>query len=388
MAMGFDRQPAVDITLDDLASDPYDALAEMCHHSPVVWIPAIDGWMVTSRELVLEAMRDPDRFTVDDSRFSTAQVVGTSMLSLDGAEHRRHRTPFVGRFRRGPIDDEFRGWLRLECERRVRDLVAGGHSELRRDLAGPLAVATISRVLGLQRVAEAELLGWYRSIVASVVAVTAGEAVPHAGRAAVAGLKQAVLHTARIENGSWLSDVAASGGLDDEELVSNVAVLLFGAIETSEGATATALWHVLSSPEWLHRLRVEANLITGAVEESLRLEPAASVVDRYAVADTVLGDVEIPHGDLVRLSLLAANRDPTEFDDPHRFDPLRPNAGRHLTFVQGPHACLGLHLARLEAQAALGAVVMAEPPVVLVDSDSIGPAGLVFRKPESVSVRW
>ena len=65
---------------------------------PVSWVPALDGWLVTRRDLCIEVMRDAPRFTVDDARFSTGRVVGPSMLSLDGDEHRRHRDPFARAF--------------------------------------------------------------------------------------------------------------------------------------------------------------------------------------------------------------------------------------------------------------------------------------------------
>ena len=86
-------------TLDELERDPHPLLARLREHEPVSWLPCLDGWLVTRHDLVLEAMRDPARFTVDDPRFSTAQVIGPSMLSLDGDEHVRHRAPFTAPFR-------------------------------------------------------------------------------------------------------------------------------------------------------------------------------------------------------------------------------------------------------------------------------------------------
>ena len=74
-------------------------LARLRSAEPVSWLPSLEGWLVTRHDLVLAAMRDAATFTVDDPRFSTAQVVGPSMLSLDGDEHDRHRAPFVGPFR-------------------------------------------------------------------------------------------------------------------------------------------------------------------------------------------------------------------------------------------------------------------------------------------------
>ena len=91
------------ITLDQLDTDPYPALARLRDHEPVSWVPVLDGWLVTRRDLCIEVMRDAARFTVDDPRFSTAQVVGPSMLSLDGDEHRRHRDPFAWGLRRPEV---------------------------------------------------------------------------------------------------------------------------------------------------------------------------------------------------------------------------------------------------------------------------------------------
>jgi cytochrome P450 len=128
------------------------------------------------------------------------------------------------------------------------------------------------------------------------------------------------------------------------------------------------------------------------VEESLRLEPAAAVVDRYAVRDVQLSSAQIKADDLVRVSLAAANRDPATFPDPDRFDPLRPNLRAHVTFAQGPHVCLGLHLARLEAQLALQQAIQLLPELQLPASDqawqAAQPQGLVFRKPQALHVRW
>ena len=73
----------------------HQVLHSLREHGPVVWLPSIGGWVVLSRQLAISVMRDAATYTVDDPRFSTAQVVGPSMLSLDGAAHRRHREPFA-----------------------------------------------------------------------------------------------------------------------------------------------------------------------------------------------------------------------------------------------------------------------------------------------------
>ena len=101
------------------------------------WLPSLDGWLVTRHDLVLAAMRDAQTFTVDDPRFSTAQVVGPSMLSLDGAEHDRHRAPFVGPFRAGDGGGAVRAVrLTMGPSRLIDALAPAGAGELRRAFAG------------------------------------------------------------------------------------------------------------------------------------------------------------------------------------------------------------------------------------------------------------
>ena len=171
-----------------------------------------------------------------------------------------------------------------------------------------------------------------------------------------------------------------------EEIASNAAVLLFGGIETTEGMISTLLLDLLRNPEQLELARERPELRGNAIEESLRLEPAAASVDRYATRDVELGPASIERGELVTVSLSAANRDPATFDDPDRFSIERPNAKLQLAFAQGPHVCLGMHLARLEARTALDAVLARLPGLRLDPAARPSVRGLVFRKPDAVPV--
>ena len=103
------------------------------------------------------------------------------------------------------------------------------------------------------------------------------------------------------------------------------------------------------------------------MEESLRLEPAATVVDRYATAGVLLGPARIQRGDFVTVSLAGAGRDPAFFPDPDRFDVHRVNARQNLAFAHGPHFCLGAHLARLEARIAVETLLDQLPQLRLDD---------------------
>jgi cytochrome P450 len=366
------------VTLADLETDPHPVLARLRTHEPVSWVPALDGWLVTSRDLALRVMRDPETFTVDDPRFSTGRVVGKSMLTLDGHEHDLHRSPFAQRFRLDDVRQEYTEFVEDETLRLIDSTAPAGRGELRRNLAGPLAAAVVARSLGLEHTDIARMLGWYDAIVSAVTGVAAGRPVSAAARDAFSELRESIK-----------PELAASTAtLTADEAVSNAAVLLFGGIETTEGMIANAIFHVLSDQEALSTLRAEPALVPAAVEESLRLEPAAAVVDRYATGDAHIGGAAIRRGDLVEISLAGANRDPSFFADPDRFDLHRERARHHVTFAQGPHVCLGMHLARLEAQTALRLVLDRLPDLHLDPERPTAPRGLVFRKPPALHVLW
>ena len=349
----------------------------------------LDGWLVTRYDLALEVMRDAQRFTVDDPRFSTGQVVGPSMLSLDGAGHTAHREPFAGPFRPNAVRERFAVAVADEADRLIDVLAPAGAAELRRAFAGPLAAATIALALGFGHDQVAAVLGFYDAIVAAVTEITAGGGAPAAGGEAFAQLRgrlEEVVAARQME--SVLGAVAANSALTLDQIVSNAAVLLFGGIETTEGMIANAALELLRRPDQLAVAARDPDALGAAVEESLRLEPAAAMVDRYAAADARLGSASIARGELVHVSITAANRDPAVFPEPDRFDLSRANVRRHLAFAHGPHVCLGVHLARLEARTALATLLRRLPTVRLDPDRPSAIRGLVFRKPPALHVLW
>jgi cytochrome P450 len=376
-------------TVADLEDDPHPLLARLRAAEPVSWLPALGGWLVTSRDLAQRVMRDAAAFTVDDPRFSTARVVGPSMLSLDGPVHTRHRDPFARPFRPARTRERFTAFVEAEVGRLVGGLAPAGRAELRGELAGPLAVAVVAEALGLEGVDAATIRSWYGAFVEAVSAITAGGDAPARADEAYALLRAAVEKAITADApGSLLAEAAADGaGLTAAEVVANAAILMFGGIDTTEGMIANTVLHLLGHPGQLRLVLDDPGLLPAAIEESLRLEPSASVVDRYATRDTGLGGVTVRAGDLVRVSIAGANRDPAVFPDPDRFDVRRANAGEHLAFAHGPHFCFGAHLARLEARTAVAALL--ELPGLRLDpSRPAGAHGLVFRKPPHLHVLW
>lgn len=381
-------------TIAELECHPHPLLARLRASEPVSWLPALDGWLVTRRDLAIAVMRDAETFTVDDPRFSTARVVGPSMLSLDGDRHTRHRTPFADAFRPRDVEARLAGFIEAEARRLVGGLKPAGAAELRRGLAGPLAVAVVAESLGLAGVDAATVLTWYDAIVGAVSDISAGLEPRPGGAEAFGRLAASVGATVRAGDSRSLlvaaaTDTAMAAGLELPEVVSNAAVLMFGGIETTEAMIVNAALHLLADPAQSAPVLAEPALVADAVEESLRLEPAAALVDRYATREVELAGVLIRAGELVSVSITGANRDPAVFEDPDRFDVRRANARLHLAFAQGPHFCLGAHAARLETRVAIS-LLLRELPGLRLDPDRPrhAPRGLVFRKPEALYVRW
>ena len=377
-------------SIEALTDDPHPFLADLRRTGPAGWVESLGGWMVVSHEAATAVMRDADTFTVDDPRFTTSRVVGESMLSTDGADHARHRQPFLAPFTPRVSRAYFAGFIEAEAKRLVTSIAPHGEAELRTAVAAPLATACMQLALGLRDIPVVEMLNWYGDIVQAVADITAGLPLPEYGRNAYSALSGAIRTAVGSSGGpdTFLGAIAsAAGALSTPEMLSNAAVLLFGGIETTEGMIANLFFHLLGNGAALATVRADPKLLDAAIEESLRLEPAAAVVDRYATRDVAIGEAQIRRGDLVVVSLAGANRDPAVFPDPDVFELHRPNARRQLAFAQGPHVCIGLHLARLEARSA-ASQVLSLPELELDGSGSVAPVGLVFRKAPTVRARW
>src|SRR5258707_6383084 len=222
------------VTMDELDGELHPLLRRLREHEPVSWLPVLGGWLVTRRDLALQVLRDTQAFTVDDPRFSTARVVGPSMLSLDGAEHKRHRDPFAEAFRLAEVQARLEEFVEAQAARLVSGFAAACHAELRRRLAGPLAVAVVAQMLWLGEADPAVILSWYDSIVAAVSALAggSGHSPQEAGaRGAEAfGMLRASLDgvITRAAGESLLAAAGGGGGLGRGEGGANAARPMFG----------------------------------------------------------------------------------------------------------------------------------------------------------------
>jgi cytochrome P450 len=153
---------------------------------------------------------------------------------------------------------------------------------------------------------------------------------------------------------SQLIDASADGAhLDEAELQGVAGLVLAAGFETTVNLLGSGIRLLLGSPDQLARLAADPSLWPTAVEEILRLESPVQLSARVALTDTEVAGTPVKAGEMVVIYLAAANRDPAVFDDPHRFDVGRPNAGKHLAFSGGRHFCLGAALARAEGEVGL-----------------------------------
>jgi cytochrome P450 len=174
--------------------------------------------------------------------------------------------------------------------------------------------------------------------------------------------------------------------LSDEEIFSFLRLLLPAGVETTFRSTGNLLYSLLSRPDQIEAVRADRSLVPQAIEEAVRYETPLLNITRIATRDTVLSGVDIPAGSTVMVMLAGANRDEARYPDPDRFDITRP-ARPHLSWGQGPHICLGMHLARIEMRLALN-LLLDRLPNLRLDPDGDDPhiRGQVFRSPTSLPV--
>ena len=141
--------------------------------------------------------------------------------------------------------------------------------------------------------------------------------------------------------------------LDHQEMLATAGLVLAAGFETTVNLLGNGIRMLLQHPQHLETLSARPELWPTAVEEVLRLDPPVQLTARIARQDTEVAGTVIRRGEGILVYLAGANRDPKVFDDPHRFDLQRANAGKHLSFSGGRHFCLGAALARAEGEVGL-----------------------------------
>lgn len=331
-----------------------DTVTALREQAPVVWSPAYDGfWVVTRHEPVAEAFRDYELFSSRHGASIPALSFGSTHIptSLDPPDHaiyRRLLTPWFSQSaisRREPA-------IRAQVRRLVTGLRERGHWDFVPDLADIMPGTVTLTILGIDPARQAEFLGAMARGMANQG--TADEAV----RAEMARDKQWLVDQIRAEaadrrthpRADLMTELATHvlpGGetIADAQLVDIVMVLLLAGFHTTSGALASLLVHLAHHPDLRTRLMAQPERIPAAIEEIVRLYAPSTGMARLVTRDQEFGGVRMRAGDMAFLLIMAASRDPRQFENPDEMDLDRDN-GRSVAFGWGVHRCLGLHLAR------------------------------------------
>jgi cytochrome P450 len=317
---------------------------------------------------VLEVLRDPHSFSnnvasllVGDAEIDESFSEG-ALTMTDPPEHTKLRK-LIGRAFTPKVVADLEPQI-AEVTRMLLDEVDGqGHLELVNDLAYPMPVIVISELLGVPRSDRDLFKRWVDRMSSSAVELTSGERNPDSDADPQAAMRvvpelfdylRAQTAERRVRPREDLLTKLVEAEVDGERLSDGAVVnfaneLLVVGHATTSALLGNAVLLLDSDPDTAARVRADPTLTPAVVEETLRLMPPIATAYKAVLTAREIGGVPVAPGEMVAISIGAANRDERQFARPHAFDVARdPNP--HLGFSRGIHFCPGAPLARLEGR--------------------------------------
>lgn len=366
--------PTAAVDLSDLSlwqdGPPHELFDELRRDAPVHWseMTTYDGqagfWSLTRHADVRAASMDWQAFSSELGGMLLVDGVGVPMelqrdvlISMDPPRHARFKGLFQRAFTPRAITAH-EATVRSIAAAALDRLAARGHGDLVADVGAPVTARVIGALLGTDPDDDARLTAWgnaalgfedpdYRpDMDAFWQAMAEGTTFTLEAVAARRARPAADLLTA-------LAEAEIDGDrFTDAEIVMQMGILVAGGTDSTKSVYTSLMHHLLSTPADLARLRADPALVPQAIEEALRCFPAFGYQRRTATRDLEVGGQRIAAGDKVALWLVAGNRDPAVYPDPHRFD-LGRRADHQAFGAGGRHFCLGAALARLELRVLL-----------------------------------
>lgn len=360
--------PVTFSTVRDGYFNPPSAVQSLRRTEPITRMEFADGhlgWLVTGYSAARAVLADarfsargelkhppvPRAATLDEAPAAPPGM----FIQHDDPEHQRYRKLLVGQFtvRRMRLLTE---WIaKVTAERLDAMERLGSPADLFEHFALPIPSLVICELLGVPY-ADRATFQHHTHVWSSF-----GESTEDV-TAAFLSLGAYLHGLVRLKRTEPADDIlsgliAADPDLTDEELTSIAFLLLVAGHETTANQLALGTFALLEHPEQLAALRADPALIEGAVEETLRyLSIVHHGPTRAALEDVEIEGTLIEEGEVVMVSLAAANRDPDRFPDPESFDVTRRAVG-HLGFGHGIHQCLGQQLARIELRVGFTALL-------------------------------
>lgn len=359
----------VDLSSPAFKIDPYPAFAQLRSYDPVHLLASSDGhstWLLTRYADVEMVLRD-ERFMKDQDKLlareglthqppSFHDLFGLGMSKFDPPDHTRLRLLVNPSFTPRQIE-LWRGRIQQIANKLIDGLEDKGRMDLIEEFAFPLPLAVILQMLGVPADDGSQLHEWTRVIVDALDdPVAFQQAVPqleayHSYLADLVASKQRVPCDDLVSK--WLQVNEDGEALSPRELVVMIFLLIMAGYQTTGTLISNGMLALLTHPEQMQLLKEHPELIKTAIEELLRYRsPLMLSTFSWAREDVALRDTLIRRGDLVLVSLAAANRDEDVFAQPDMLDVTRQE-NPHLAFSKGAHYCLGAPLARVEGQIAI-----------------------------------
>jgi cytochrome P450 len=380
----------VTVSLEDLgASDCEHILDRLRETEPVSWIPALGGWLVTERETARSLLRPRIDVTVQSRQNMVRASLGRMMLTVDNDEHDRMRKPLEGPFRPREVEERFAAYVRDLANQLIDTFIADGEADIVAAFASPYAVQTAGKVIGLELGDVAQINDFYADFAGAME--YAGDPEPLRRADQARGRLDELLRVSLASSSSADSLARAvlndsSNDLSEDELIAQLRVIMFGAVETIQASITNTLLLLQLNPFAMKEISEDPKLLQSAVDESLRMIPPVAFIERWSKEPLDLGGVSIGAHEFIGISVIAVNRDPGTFERPHSFELHRSNVIRALSFSFGEHHCLGFHLARLQTTSALEELHRRLGAMTLVDY--CAPEGFAFRRPVLLRLSW
>jgi cytochrome P450 len=379
--------------------NPYPGYADLRAQCPVVPLGVIfpetgrHGQMVVTRAAIDAALEDGVTYSTKTSGEAMRDVMGRTILEMEGAEHLRHRKLVAHAFRpraQARWDDEI---VRPLVNELIDGFEPSGRAELVKDLLYQYPIQVISRILGLDDIDPVQFQRWAVAIISHA---TSPERGLRASAELEAYLRPIIAQRRAAPQSDVISDLVTAEidgqRLTDEEILPFLKLLMPAGGETTYRATGNLLFALLSHPDQLDRVAADRSLLSGAIDEALRWEPPLQMIARAPHVDAILEGCPVSQDDMLILLIASANHDPVLGEDLGAYD-IERGSTHHLTFGSGAHMCLGMHLAKMEMRVAVEVLLDRLPglrldPEAMAVEDPPHIHGSTFRSPTSLPVIW
>jgi len=367
---------SIDLMSESFFANPFPTLERLRTQAPVYFFEPFQCFVVT-RGADIEALAKSPHFSsqrakemlgalglVGEDEASQRMLASWSRLTFfqDAPRHGLLRQLIMKGFTPVALE-RFRPRLVVLVERALEKAQREGEIEVIADFAEPIAINAIAELFALPEADRPQFKGWAKDLLKPAASAVNTDDVRNSIRKTthdmMAYLTDLVEKRRAAPGEDYVSQLIA-GEEGNPQLAGEAVIQSFQMIGagfvTSTNQISNTLLALLKHPEQLQALRADPSLTRGAIEESLRHEPAVLSINRLCVEDTELSGTRIPKGRFVHAMVAAANRDPAVFPNPDRFDITR-SSNRHVTFGVGAHYCPGASLIRLEVEEALRALL-------------------------------